>query len=319
MSDAPQAGLSAYWRRHWLLLTKVSVSIVLVAYLFSKVDIPGIVDRIQDVPLANIGLALLLILLQSAVSAVRWFAVVRAIGHFLRFADAMRITFVSLFFNQFLPASVGADLVRMWQSKRAGLPLSIAVSSVMLERFGNLFCIVAMASLTMFAWARHIGGPGMRRGLILIGLASLIGLAVLLAFDLLAKRWRQWRAIDAAATLSRSARQLFFHPLNALVLLVTAVGGQILLAAAVLMLAIGLGLDVGMIDCLILMPPVVLISSLPISVAGWGVREFAMVTAFGMIGVNAESALALSIVLALTATIAALPGGVLWALHRSDV
>jgi uncharacterized membrane protein YbhN (UPF0104 family) len=102
----------------------------------------------------------------------------------------------------------------------------------------------------------------------------------------------RWRIVRGIAALARDTRSLFLHPGYASLLLVTAVAGQVALAAAVLILASGLGLGVRFIDCLVVMPAVVLVSSLPISVAGWGVRELAMVTAFGMLSVPPDSALA---------------------------
>jgi Lysylphosphatidylglycerol synthase TM region len=44
---------------------------------------------------------------------------------------------------------------------------------------------------------------------------------------------------------------------------------------------------------LVLVPPVILVMTVPVSIAGWGVRETAMVVAFGFVGVSGDSALAL--------------------------
>jgi len=71
---------------------------------------------------------------------------------------------------------------------------------------------------------------------------------------------------------------------------------------------------VSILDCMVLMPPVMLVTTLPISIAGWGVREGAMVAAFAMVGVQADDALALSFLFGVTSIIFALPGGVLWLL-----
>ena len=65
------------------------------------------------------------------------------------------------------------------------------------------------------------------------------------------------------------------------------------------------------------MPPVLLVMTLPISIAGWGVREQAMVSAFALINVPGEGALALSIMFGLLGLIMGLPGGIVW-LMSSD-
>jgi hypothetical protein len=57
---------------------------------------------------------------------------------------------------------------------------------------------------------------------------------------------------------------------------------------------------------------VTLITVLPISLAGWGVREVTVVALLGMLGVEDEAALLLSIEFGLLAMLVSLPGGVLW-------
>jgi hypothetical protein len=63
---------------------------------------------------------------------------------------------------------------------------------------------------------------------------------------------------------------------------------------------------------MLIMPPVMLLSALPISIAVWGVREGAMVIAFGLLGVSREATLVLSLQFAVLGYIAAAPGVVAW-------
>jgi uncharacterized membrane protein YbhN (UPF0104 family) len=64
----------------------------------------------------------------------------------------------------------------------------------------------------------------------------------------------------------------------------------------------------------VLVPPAVLVATLPISIAGWGAREVAMVKLFGLIGVPASQAVALSVLFGLSTVLIALPGGLFWLL-----
>jgi len=63
-------------------------------------------------------------------------------------------------------------------------------------------------------------------------------------------------------------------------------------------------------------PPVLLVTTLPISIAGWGVREAAMVVAFGLIGVPEDGALVLGFMIGVIGVVVGVPGGILWALSR---
>jgi len=61
--------------------------------------------------------------------------------------------------------------------------------------------------------------------------------------------------------------------------------------------AADMGLPLTIFDCLLLIPPVMLLSAVPISISGWGVREGVMVGALAMMGIGTEQALALSVLL----------------------
>ena len=64
--------------------------------------------------------------------------------------------------------------------------------------------------------------------------------------------------------------------------------------------------------CVLLVPPVILITVVPVSIAGWGVREGAMVVAFGFLNVPANAAFAVSVLFGLTLAVASLPGSLFW-------
>ena len=71
--------------------------------------------------------------------------------------------------------------------------------------------------------------------------------------------------------------------------------------------------------CFLAVPPALLVSYLPISIAGWGVREASMVVAFGIFGVSAPIAIIISLFVGLTVLLVSCVGGLLWLLGwRSD-
>jgi uncharacterized membrane protein YbhN (UPF0104 family) len=163
---------------------------------------------------------------------------------------------------------------------------------------------------------RHHPNPLMFQGSLLVAIAGLGALAFLIFFDRLPIAWHRWRLVRGIAELARDARALVMQPWRSSCVVLTALAGQFLLATAAYSLAQGMGVSVSLIDFMAIMPAVVLVSSLPISVAGWGVREFAMVAALGLVGVSSDAAVAVSVILALTASVASLPGGFLFAFYK---
>jgi hypothetical protein len=77
-------------------------------------------------------------------------------------------------------------------------------------------------------------------------------------------------------------------------------------------MAIGMQLELKIIGLLVIVPVVTLLMVLPISIAGWGIREGAMIIGLGFIGVESENAFALSLLFGFLMLSIAIPGGVLW-------
>ena len=71
-------------------------------------------------------------------------------------------------------------------------------------------------------------------------------------------------------------------------------------------------MNLSFLDCLVLIPPVVLVSTIPISIAGWGVREAAMITLLALVGVAKADAFVLSVLFGLLTFGLSLPGGIVW-------
>jgi hypothetical protein len=69
---------------------------------------------------------------------------------------------------------------------------------------------------------------------------------------------------------------------------------------------------VGFAHVLFLMPPVLLIATVPISIAGWGVRESSMIAAFAYAGLAESDGLTLSILFGAVSFIIGIVGGIVW-------
>ena len=86
---------------------------------------------------------------------------------------------------------------------------------------------------------------------------------------------------------------------------------------AVIIMAEGLGLNVAWGGVVLMVPLVTLFMTVPVSIAGWGVREGVMVVGMGYLGVVPEQALALSVLYGLMLLFVALPGGIVWLVRHN--
>ena len=86
-----------------------------------------------------------------------------------------------------------------------------------------------------------------------------------------------------------------------------------------MMLGFALGINVDVITFILVVPVIFLIALIPISFAGWGLREAGAVWLFGMVGITSEGALAMSICFGLLLIVAGLPGLFILLFYRSSL
>jgi len=164
-----------------------------------------------------------------------------------------------------------------------------------------------------------ITDPAARWALSAVIFAGVAGFGVLLALRRLPQLIAHWRVVRALLSLAALARKVMSRARYALPIILLSVLSFIGFAIIVFYIAHAMQLDITLRDCVLLVPPVILITVVPVSIAGWGVREGAMVVAFGFINVPASAAFAVSILFGLTLAAASLPGSLLWWLSGYSV
>lgn len=304
-------------KSRWPLIVKLSVSGALVGYLLSKADLAEIGRTMAGLS-PSFGLAALgLMLIQLMGLTLRWGIITRALQAPVTFGTGLRLVFIGMFFNQTLPSSIGGDAVRIWEGHRsAGLPMGAAFNGVLLDRFVALGVLLLIVALTLPQLMGIIHSPAVAWSVGLMLAAALVGFLVLLNMDRMPKGLLAWKVARVLARLSADGRRVFLCPrvTPRTVLISAAIHGMS--ALVIYVLAHGLGIPLALWHCLVLVPPIILITTLPISMAGWGVREGAMVVALGYVGVSSQDALTISVLFGLAAVLAGLPGGVLWAIQH---
>ena len=306
-------------KKNLVIVLKVLISGALIWYLLKDVDIDSSKSRLQGVDLAPLFVAISFFLLQIILGGLRWCIVGNAIHAPINFVNSIRIFYIGMFFNQALPGGTGGDAIRIYLAYKGGLKIRGSINGVTLERlftFIGLVLLVDMAQPFLSVRIDPNAVEWVLSSAALLTLGAIVGLTFIMTGDRFFKNLQHWRIIRGLSNLSTDTRLVFFKLSN--VFPITALGllTHINLSICVFFLAQMLRLDIHVTDCLMLVPPVLLITVIPISIGGWGIRETAMVTAFSLIGVPNEEALVLSILFGLVGLGVSLPGGLVWLLSR---
>lgn len=303
----------------WPLFGKIGLTAALVGWLMLQADWSGMAHRLAHAPLAPLLQGLALSALAVGFAGERWRAACRATGLVIGPGKALLLMTASLFFGQVLPGAIGGDAVRGWLTWKEGRSPGSVILALVLDRLLALLgvCLLLFAGLPRLAAVVPPEMAWMLPALVLLGVA---GFAAGLFVDRLPlpAGLRAHRLVGAAFTLVARLRAAFLNGAT-----MKALGHSVLVhvctLAATLLYARALGLSLGPLDVLAVMPTAIIATALPISLNGWGVREGTMVAGFALFGVSFDDALLLSLMIGLSVTLTALPGGLSWfALSRGS-
>ena len=224
----------------------------------------------------------------------------------------MRYGFIGQFFSQVLPSTVGGDAVRIWLLARGEAGWPIAIYSVLIDRVVGVSALAIMV-VACLPWTLNlIHDPIARLALTLIGFGTLGAALAFLALGIpqlqVLQKWWLTRHLATASRfawrLCRSTAGIRVAWLSLAIHLMTVIvtwGAAMAAHAAV---------DFAHILFLVL--PVILIATIPVSIAGWGVRESAMILAFSYAGLAESDGLIVSILYGLVSLGVGAIGGVVW-------
>lgn len=293
---------------------KLLLSVLLILYLFNSVDLERTWSLLLKASPTLIVLSAAVLSLQFFVSTIRWRLVLKMLGVSMDFVKTLHLTYVGTFFNQALPSAVGGDAVRIYKAHKAGLSLSQSVNSVMLERVATVLGLLVLAMACQMLLISRIDMEPIKWLVPVLCVAGISGTALLMTLDRFPTAIYRWKLVRGLASLGNDTRTIFLHRRKTLHLLALAVIGHINISVGVWLLGLALntGEQLSLLNCTFLIPLALLVTTLPISIGGWGVREASFVTALGFIGISAESALVLSVLFGVLTIVISLPGGILW-------
>jgi uncharacterized membrane protein YbhN (UPF0104 family) len=307
-------------RRVLLFAIKAAITGLLIYFAVRSVSLEAVLERIGDIRVPWLALVIAVLTAQVCLQAFRWLPIVHAAGFPLPAIGALRLSFIAAFFGQTLPSTIGGDAVRIWmlaQSYKAGW--RIATYSVFVDRAVGVFALAVVVAICLPWTFSFIQDPVGRIAVSLVGLTGVTAGLVFAALSLARNTWieRIWgvhHLIAASGVLRRVAtplsRAAFVAFASLLIHVIT-----IFVAWAT---AQSIDAPVQFLQMACLIPPVVLLATIPITIAGWGLRESLMITAFTLAGLNTGDALVISLLLGASNFAVGLTGGAVWLMHRKD-
>jgi uncharacterized membrane protein YbhN (UPF0104 family) len=295
---------------------KWALSLGLLALIILRIDISSLPAlMLEPSTLSAMLVATLGLLLQGLLAARRQMDILVLLGSRITVRASLRVWFAGLFVNQVGLTFIASDVMRGVQLVREGAPRRLAGRAVVLDRIIGLAVLLVMVDAVLPFIATLTADARLRYGLLLLALLATGGLACMLLasfmLPLLARLQApllRHRITEIALDLVSVARFLHGEPRRTLAISTLSLVMHLLNVAGMVLIARSLGAGASPWAMAAIMTPVMFLSMLPISIAGWGVRETAMITGLGLLQVPAQLALATSVAFGLSMLLASLPG-----------
>jgi uncharacterized membrane protein YbhN (UPF0104 family) len=302
-------------RRLLILTARIVVSLALLYLALRGINFAAIQSRLSQINLGWIGLAVLITVLQIFLGALRWREISGLCGAPLTDMQAFRYNMIGSFFNQTLPSSIGGDAVRLWLVNRTGAGWRAATYSILTDRAIGLIAL-ALIIVASLPWSYGmIGDSNGRLALVFVDFAALAGGLGFLLLGHLPWPWlKTWWPTKHIHACSVIANRVIFDrrsgPKIAVLSLTVHVLAVVIAWCAVRSIAAPANFE----QVFMLIPPIMLITMMPISIAGWGVREATMMVAFGYAGLAQTDGTVVSILFGAVSFIVGCAGGLVWVL-----
>jgi uncharacterized membrane protein YbhN (UPF0104 family) len=295
---------------------RVLLTVALLLGLSWWFDLDSVVARLVDMRPGWVTLALGLSVIQVAVLAWRWRFTAHRLGVGLSFVEAWREYYLSIFLNQVLPGGVMGDVSRAWRQARGrnrreqGESGGPAARAVIFERVSAQAVMTSVALLSLLVLPVAVSR---RSGTMIVTMAA-AATVIVVAIGLWCRRQS-----SAQSPTGRVLAELVSAHLSPLTFAVQAMSGLFVVAtylATYVAAARAVGVETPFLVILPLVAPVLMTMLIPVTIAGWGLRESAAALLWGAVGLTATDGVAISVAYGLIVLVGSFPGAAILALGR---
>jgi len=308
-------------KRWAVLILQILITLGIFAALTGRLNFDQVIRDIHHIRPEYLVAALAVLAVQVIVVAFRWVQLLKMAEISFPLGRIIGAFAAGSFLNSVIPGGVSGDAMRAWYVTRGGAGTSTAINSVILDRLAGFIGLGVLVLIAVFGrWAMSGAVPpvidliaaAISCGVIIVTLALVCIEPVIHRFSM------RWPFLSPLRNLLRALHILKNHD-RLFLFIATVIGGPLMQMAAILILSWGLQVPLSPAEALIGLPTALLLSALPITPGGWGLREGAMVLILGRFGIAAEDALSISVLFGIASICANLPGALFWFTHRREV
>lgn len=286
---------------------KTAFSITIIIFMLSRLELRQMTSLIYQIHYTDITYIILVYILLSLIEILKFRS---ACLNCFTIYESAKLVLLGIFFNNFLPSNVGGDLYKLYKMKKLSVSTDKAIVFLISDRvtglisllfLGILACIKKPLLIDKVNLSLNTVGYNYRFYILILGILSI---AILVFFYkkynfLIVIKLKKIKTLINEYIKNGAKRTLFFGMIF-----------QTLRAINIIIIGKSLGANIHILDVLFILMLVGIISSVPVSIGGLGIREGSLSALLYLLGVPHDIAITISLINLILLIIKSIIGGV---------
>lgn len=307
------------------IILRIGISLLLLAFLFRQVDARAVFETVKNADKYLLLAALLIWSGPYILCLYRWEMLLKAAGINLTFKRVVISFAGGVFFNVFLPSSIGGDFMRTLDLALFTKKPRQIVATVFLDRLSGYVGLVILALLAVFFGWHLISDQSVSVAISVLVAVLVIALLVLFNKFIYSKINQlldapgSGRIREAITNLHQEIHYFRNHKKMLVNNIILSVFIQMFVPVAFYLIALAIGVKLNPVYFFVFLPIISAITLLPVSIGGLGLRDATTIFFFAKVGVAKDLAFAMSLLSFLFIVIYGSIGGLIYVLtvhHR---
>ena len=251
---------------------------------------PGFFTYLKQTNPYWLGLAAIAFIMVITFGAFRWHWLVNSQNLSLTLGQAMRLTWIGIFFNNFVPGQTGGDLIKAYYiAKNSPQKRLVAVLTVIADRLIGLSALIIVSLITVTVFFERFSQIA-----ILLWLGLLIGLIGCIVFfnrsirrklglNKLIKKLPT-KISNLVYELDAAIRNYQSHKDGVILWWLLSIANHVINMLGIYALSRAINMGVPAVEFFALVPVIFIVSAIPIAPNGWGIGEVLFGNLFGQYG-----------------------------------
>jgi uncharacterized protein (TIRG00374 family) len=287
----------------WKVIRKIIpfIGVGLFIYLLIRLNITSVIQQIENVNLFYVLLAIILTFVFFITQTIKWYVIARKQKISIPFIDAFKINLISSFYGFVTPSKIGS-VMRIDYLNRYNGNTGKGLSNFIIDKVLDLSSLVILTFVFGFLFYKSLISSNYWYLIIIL-------FAIMMVVSLIFYSKKNSKPIlkfihrrFVPKKLKEKSRELFdsfYQDMPSLgflsfVFIINLIN-WIVDYAGIYFMGLALGINIGFVLFLAILPITTLVAQIPITINGLGTRELSMIGLFGLFGVAAVKTLSMSI------------------------